>query len=527
LYEKSCFLVTFRAKPDGNKNNVPDECESDIDFDEIIDEEEIALNGNIYANNEWITKYNFTFDDGMVINLTYKYKDRRKVQMKDIETGKIKLEFYHNFSNSDLQIYDFEFIENLTDDDKSYTIIKGIYLDANETKSIRVKQENELTNSICIKDDEITSIEDISDECTGTNEFVVNCTGIEVNGFNCTIEEDGYYYIQGLKNSGVIEIEEEGDEEEEEEEPCTDCDTDTGTTRSPSSPSTTNPEETNIDLTKESIFSIENGDKLLFEIENEAHSIEASKISTNYVELIIASTPVTKIIYEGQSVSLDLDNNFKKDLYIKLSSISFGKAYLEIKNLEEEEIEDLEQVIPTPFDDSNDEEPEEGVIESSNSVENNDINETIENEIEEEKERKNHNYLIFFGSFFVLVGGSSFFVLRHNKKRKERLKFLEEQKFTKEEKNVFNIFKREKVLEENDILEILVKKNWEQKRINEFMKKLKICVHPMNDKEWELYDWMIERFKEGWDKKKVIEVCKKTNWNERKVLMIINMINSL
>jgi len=73
-------------------------------------------------------------------------------------------------------------------------IVKTVYIDKLKTNS----------NSVCIKDAEISSITEISANCDGENEFKVNCPGTNGN-YICSIE-DSRFKISGLSHSGVKEF---------------------------------------------------------------------------------------------------------------------------------------------------------------------------------------------------------------------------------------------------------------------------------------------------------------------------------
>ena len=59
-------------------------------------------------------------------------------------------------------------------------------------------------NTICVKDSEIASIDEISDNCNGNDELLITCDGNEDRDYTCS-EKGGRYEITGLKHSGVRE----------------------------------------------------------------------------------------------------------------------------------------------------------------------------------------------------------------------------------------------------------------------------------------------------------------------------------
>jgi hypothetical protein len=84
-------------------------------------------------------------------------------------------------------------------------LISGLDLPAGESKTIYLDRIAQ-TNVVCIKDAEISSIEEITDDCTGVSEFLINCPD-SLEGYTCNITEDGSKYkITGLLHSGAEEV---------------------------------------------------------------------------------------------------------------------------------------------------------------------------------------------------------------------------------------------------------------------------------------------------------------------------------
>ena len=69
------------------------------------------------------------------------------------------------------------------------------------------------TNGICIKDEDINSVDEISDNCNSENEFKIECDGTLQGAYRCTYNSSaGKYKIEGLKHSGIQQIEYEAPE---------------------------------------------------------------------------------------------------------------------------------------------------------------------------------------------------------------------------------------------------------------------------------------------------------------------------
>jgi len=108
-----------------------------------------------------------------------------------------------NFSGHNLNLSNIT-IRKQTSNDFGYMIINGINLTENNTKTVYVDDLNQNVNSICIKDSEIISIDEISANCNNENEILITCDGGNNNGYVCN-DLGNKYEIMGLKHSGVIE----------------------------------------------------------------------------------------------------------------------------------------------------------------------------------------------------------------------------------------------------------------------------------------------------------------------------------
>ncbi|OGJ20889.1 hypothetical protein A3K73_09305 [Candidatus Pacearchaeota archaeon RBG_13_36_9] len=94
---------------------------------------------------------------------------------------------------------------NSNESDKSYMIVQGIDLTSqNNTKTAYLARVLNGTG-ICIKDQEITLISEVSETCTGENETWISCPGTS-SSYACKLIENGTRYkISGLSHSGIKE----------------------------------------------------------------------------------------------------------------------------------------------------------------------------------------------------------------------------------------------------------------------------------------------------------------------------------
>ncbi|MDA3855289.1 MAG: S8 family serine peptidase [Candidatus Woesearchaeota archaeon] len=167
--------------------------------DDDEDEEEI-INNTIEGLRSTI-KNSYSFSVGRTGGINDGFKGVEKIKIKDKIWLRTLIEFEHDFSDSELDLSKFDFEYSQTN--KSYIIVKGLDL-GTKTKKVRIKALDN-TNKICIKDEEVNSIEEISLTCDSVNEYLVNCDSIQTNeGYTCIIDEE-YYYVLGLKHSAVLE----------------------------------------------------------------------------------------------------------------------------------------------------------------------------------------------------------------------------------------------------------------------------------------------------------------------------------
>lgn len=105
-----------------------------------------------------------------------------------------------------------EITKNNESDSKGYVTISGINLTAqNKTKTVYIDDIDNTTDAICIKDEEVDSISEISSNCDGADEFSITCDNEngsvrEYDGRNYTCTRlNGTYKVEGLLHSGVVE----------------------------------------------------------------------------------------------------------------------------------------------------------------------------------------------------------------------------------------------------------------------------------------------------------------------------------
>ena len=112
----------------------------------------------------------------------------------------------------------------------AYFLIKGLDLSLqNQTKTVYLDRLINGTG-ICIKDEEMSSISEVSASCNGLNEFWLSCPGV-LNRYSCNLTENNTrYMISGLRHSGIKEQSTYcGDSVCNGGESCSSCSSDCGT----------------------------------------------------------------------------------------------------------------------------------------------------------------------------------------------------------------------------------------------------------------------------------------------------------
>jgi len=117
------------------------------------------------------------------------------------------IEFEFNLTEEQINLANL-FIEKQDNESSySYMLIRGLDLTSqNQTKTVYLDRILNGTG-VCIKDEELSSIDEISGTCKGTNEVWVPYNSSN-KGYNCSlVNNDTQYKISGLKHSGIKEQE--------------------------------------------------------------------------------------------------------------------------------------------------------------------------------------------------------------------------------------------------------------------------------------------------------------------------------
>ena len=85
-------------------------------------------------------------------------------------------------------------------------IFSGLSLPSGMTKTLYLDKINQ-TSGICIKDEEVLSLSQVSNSCDSANEYKIECDGTLQNGYTCAYNLTlNKYRITGLKHSGIQQM---------------------------------------------------------------------------------------------------------------------------------------------------------------------------------------------------------------------------------------------------------------------------------------------------------------------------------
>lgn len=188
-------LEMFNITYSGNNcdEEIPENETSYCDFDAN------GIIGNISEIIGINTNISLEIDDKM-FNFTKNYSGGNKeVEISD-KSVKNVVKFDWDFSKP-LNFKEI-FIEKQDEESSfGYLIVNGI----NTSKTIKINQISDSDN-ICIKDEEVYSIEEISLGCEEENEYFISCPG-KNSTYECKLSNNTFT-VSGVKHSAVIEMEE-------------------------------------------------------------------------------------------------------------------------------------------------------------------------------------------------------------------------------------------------------------------------------------------------------------------------------
>ena len=131
------------------------------------------------------------------LNLSKTYTSTQNIKILD--GSKLKVQSSWNFATP-LNLRNISIKKQPSSSNNGYLIINGIPA----SKTIYVDQKENSTNSVCVKNMKINSINEIDSDCNGTSETLLSCPG-SGGGYTCTLSNNTFT-ISGLTNSAVEEF---------------------------------------------------------------------------------------------------------------------------------------------------------------------------------------------------------------------------------------------------------------------------------------------------------------------------------
>ena len=180
---------------------VIDNSEIDSDNDGINDSIDSVI-GDEKAINTSTLNITILLNDS--INLSRSVNGTNSVKIND---GNLTIaEFDFDFSAGKLNFTNFTFNKQSGNSTGS-VIFSGLKLSSGTTKNLYVDKLNSAFKGICIKDEEILLVSEISANCNSNNEFKIECDGTLQDGYSCAYNSTiNKYKIKGLKHSGIIQF---------------------------------------------------------------------------------------------------------------------------------------------------------------------------------------------------------------------------------------------------------------------------------------------------------------------------------
>jgi len=144
---------------------------------------------------------NLTFYvSGSLLNSSLNYSNLSSSQLVEIrKDGQNIISFMYQFSKP-LDLTNISIKLNSASSNLGFILVEGI----DETKSVIFDKKNSSSNQVCIRDESVSSVSEISLFCDKGNEYLLNCPGT-LSGYTCSIINNSFN-ISGLEHSGVKEM---------------------------------------------------------------------------------------------------------------------------------------------------------------------------------------------------------------------------------------------------------------------------------------------------------------------------------
>ena len=166
---------------------------TDTDGDGVSDNSDKLLYNETNVTTSGVSELNITIG-GNSTSSTFSISTE---EILFYDQSDLIVNFSHNFSQSNLDL------SKITISKTSTSLIFNLSGQLQGNKTLYITDNSFV--SLCVKDEEINSIDEISSDCTGSNETNFNsCLGsvVRINGINCT-DDGSTIKIENLKYSGI------------------------------------------------------------------------------------------------------------------------------------------------------------------------------------------------------------------------------------------------------------------------------------------------------------------------------------
>jgi hypothetical protein len=195
---RSVFNFTTIAK-DTDNDGTPDSTDDDDDNDGIADAND-KIKGTALQIKTSFSAINISVNSSYDINQTFNTVSKIVIVNGSTPT----VIFNTDLSSRNLDLSNITVYES-SNNSVGEMFVNGLQL-GGQTKTIYLTKKSSY-GSVCVKDSEITSTDEISQACTGTSEYKIYCNGTAQNSYTCTLNSTvNKYMISGLSYSGLREI---------------------------------------------------------------------------------------------------------------------------------------------------------------------------------------------------------------------------------------------------------------------------------------------------------------------------------
>jgi hypothetical protein len=174
--------------------------EKDTDNDGIEDDIDRLIGDKNAVNT---TTINLSILIGDSANLSKLFSSRMTVAFRE---GNLAIaEFSFNFSKYRLNLANIT-MNKQSGNSAGSLLVKGLKIPEG-TKTLYVDRLNTNINGVCIKESEISSLNEISNGCSSSDEFAIECDGTLQGPYACAYNSTtGKYKIEGLGHSGIVQF---------------------------------------------------------------------------------------------------------------------------------------------------------------------------------------------------------------------------------------------------------------------------------------------------------------------------------